>query len=244
MNDAHRRNEILAMSLKRRVRAQVLSTLLSRRARRLQRAYREAKRRLLRQPHVVLAFLQLDDPYSYLLAHYLPGLAESYDIELRLYLSEAHGEGYKPEPEMLAEYAVMDCARLAPELGVPFLDKGAAPPVEHRRSMLEAIAKLDGTRDFDSELLHALAVYWRGDSEAASRLGATDKGRAETVIDRAKELQRRLGHYNSATLHYAGEWYAGVDRLHYLLDRLQLKSLRKLAQRHGYDPVAIFYPYF
>ena len=56
----------------------------------------------MRRPHVVSAFLQLDDPYSYLLAFYLPSLAKYYDIELRVYLSEARGGAYKPEPEMLA----------------------------------------------------------------------------------------------------------------------------------------------
>ncbi len=215
------------MSVARKLRFAVLGVLIGGRVRRVQRAYRELVRRFLRRPHVVSAFLQLDDPYSYLLAHYLPALAESYDVELQLYLSEARGDGYRPEPEMLAEYAAMDCERLALELGIPFLDKGASPPVEQRRPMLAAIANLSGSAEFDGELLHALAVYWRGDSEAASRLGAGDTGQAEIVIERAKELQQRLGHYNSAALHYAGEWYAGVDRLHYLLERLdELGALR------------------
>ena len=231
------------VSIKGRVRAQLLHALLSGRVRNFQRAYDETKRRLLRRPHVLSVFLQLDDPYSYLLAQYLPEIAESYDVELHLYLSEARGGGYRPEPEMMAEYAVVDCTRLATELGIPFLDKGTTPPVEYRRSMLEAIASLAGTSDFDTEFLRALAVYWRGDAEAASRLGATGAGQTEDVINRAKELQQRLGHYNSATLHYAGEWYWGIDRLHYLLERLdglgaaraaspttQLVSLRQATQ--------------
>ncbi len=208
------------MSIRARVRAHLLRALLSRRARVLRRAYEETRRRLWRRPHVVSVFLQLDDPYSYLLAHYLPDIAATYDVELRLYLSEARGDAYRPEPEMMAEYAVMDCTRLAGELGIPFLDKGATPPVEHRRTMLEAVANLAGTNDFDAELLHALAVYWRGDAEAASRLGATGTGRADVEIKRSNKLQHDLGHYNSATAHYGGEWYWGVDRLHYLLERL------------------------
>ncbi len=225
------------------MRAQLLHALLSGRVRNFQRAYEETKRRLLRRPHVVSVFLQLDDPYSYLLAQYLPEIAESYDVELQLYLSEARGGGYRPEPEMMAEYAVVDCTRLATELGIPLLDKGATPPVEYRRSMLEAIAKLAGTSDFDTEFLRALTVYWRGDAEAASRLGVTGAGQAEDVINRAKKLQQALGHYNSATVHYAGEWYWGIDRLHYLLERLdglgaaraasatpQLVSLRQATQ--------------
>lgn len=216
------------MSLGRKLRSRMLSTLVGTRTRRLQRSWSELRRRLLRRPHVVSAFLQLDDPYSYLLGYYLPSLAKSYDIDLRLYLSEARGGGYRPEPEMLAEYAVLDCGRLARELGVPFLDKGTTPPVEHRRPMLEAIAGRESRGDFEDELLQALAVYWRGDAEAASRRGMVDSGRAGDAIARSKKLQERLGHYNSSMLHYGGEWYWGVDRLHYLLERLdELGAARK-----------------
>jgi len=210
------------MSVRRKLRSLMLSTLVSKRTRRLQRSWSELRRRLLRRPHVVSVFLQLDDPYSYLLGHYLPGLAKSYDIDLRLYLSEAQSGGYRPEPEMLAEYAVVDCARLARELGIPFLDKGAAPPVEHRLAMMDAIAAAEGRSDFIDEFLQALVAYWRGDAEAASRRSGKDDEHiaAERVIAASNKAQSRLGHYNSATLHYGGEWYWGVDRLHYLLERL------------------------
>jgi len=171
---------------------------------------------------VVSVFLQLDDPYSYLLAHYLPGFAGHYDIELRLHLSEALGDAYQPAPEMLAEYAVNDCERLARELGIPFLDKGTSPPVEHRLAVLDAIAASYGEENFDSELLQGLTAFWRGDAEAASRRrgSAETRGAADTVISASQQLQIRRGHYNSAMLHYEGEWYWGVDRLPYLLDRL------------------------
>ena len=177
---------------------------------------------MLRRPHVVSVFLQLDDPYSYLLGHYLPELAAHYDIELRLYLSEAQGDGYQPAPEMLAEYAIDDCARLAEALGIPFLDKGVTPPVEHRLSMVDSIAAYRDQSEFDAELLNTLAVYWRGDAEAAARrIGSDDiKGASDAVINESQEQQIRLGHYNSAMVHYGGEWYWGIDRLHYLLDRL------------------------
>lgn len=211
------------MSLKRNIRSLFLKVLLSSKARGFGRRAREIRRRLLRRPHVVSAFLQLDDPYAYLLAHYLPSLAEHYDIELRLYLAEARGDAYQPAPEMLAEYAIKDCDRLASELGVPFLDKGASPPVEHRLSMLDSIAACEGNENFDEELLQALSVFWRGDAEAAARRNviAEMKGVANRVIDESQELQKHLGHYNSAMLHYEGEWYWGVDRLHYLMDRLE-----------------------
>lgn len=215
------------MSAKRMLRSHFLNALLSPGVRNSSRALHEIRRRLLRRPHVVSAYLQLDDPYSYLLSHYLPALKEHYGIRLDLYLSESRGGAYQPAPELLAEYAVRDAGALARELGIPFLDKGASPPVEHRHSMLDTVASCDDVANFEEELLQALQVFWRGDAEAASRrnAGAEVRGQSESLIRASQKRQERFGHYTSATLHYAGEWYWGVDRLHYLLRRLDNLSL-------------------
>ncbi len=221
------------LSAKGRLRTLVLQALLSRRRRAAARWLRETRRRLLGQPHSVSAFLQLDDPYSYLLAHYLPSLAAHYDIDLHLFLSESRGDEYQPAPDLLAEYAAMDCRRLARELDIPFLDKGTSPPVEHRLAMLDAIAARSGEQDFDEEFLRALSVFWRGDAEAASRRSAAPNGdgRADMLIAESRERRNRLGHYGSAMLHYAGEWYWGIDRLHYLCERLDdLGAMREATQ--------------
>lgn len=207
--------------MQRKVRSAFLNVLLSSGSRRLQRSFHELRRKLTRSPHVVSAFLQLDDPYSYLLAHYLPELAANYDIELRVYLSQARGDEFQPAPDMLAEYAAMDAQRVARELGVPFLDRGAAPPVEHRRGLLDELASHARSPDFAVEFREVLEFYWRGDNEAAARRSDTgESGSADREIAASQQVQKRLGHYNSAMLHYGGEWFWGVDRLHYLTDRL------------------------
>lgn len=210
------------MSLERKFRSLILNLIFNPTVIRTKRWLAEKRRQLSGRPHIVSVFLQLDDPYSYILSHYLPSLAANYNIELRLYLSQARGDEYQPAPDMLAEYAVADCARLASELGIPFLDKGKLPPTEHRVGLSDAVASLVGTKDFDEEFRQALAVFWRGDtSAAASMSGAADvDGQASGVIADSQKLQENLGHYNTAMLHYAGEWFWGVDRLHYLLDRL------------------------
>jgi 2-hydroxychromene-2-carboxylate isomerase len=241
--------------------------LLNARTRRWQRALAEARRRVARRPHVVSAFLQLDDPWSYLLAHYLPALAAHFRIELRVYLVEALGGGYQPAPDLLAEYAVQDCKRLAGELGIPFLDKGPTPPIEHRRALLETLAARADEADFADELRAVLTLFWRGDSEAAARRidVPAQKGGADRVIATSQALLKKLGHYNSAMLHYAGEWYWGIDRLHYLEARLdalhanndtpapQLASLRQAmhyslpvtppAAAKGLPPLELFHSF-
>ena len=120
------------MSFRKKLRSKAMSTLFGRRSRRLRAWKSESLGRLRRQRHVVRVFLQLDDPYSYILWHYLPSLASQHDVDLRIYLSKAVGDGFQPAPEMLVEYAIADCTRLALELGIPFLDKGSLPPSEFR----------------------------------------------------------------------------------------------------------------
>jgi 2-hydroxychromene-2-carboxylate isomerase len=209
------------MSIKRKARSHILDMMLSPGSRRLRRSSREWRRRLTGSPHEVSVFLQLDDPYSYLLAHYLPELQAYFNIELRVHLSQALGGDFQPAPDMLAEYAAIDARRVALELGIPFLDRGVTPPVEHRRGLLNELASHARSPDFVDEFREVLEIYWRGDTEAAARRSDTGKaGAADPEIAASQQRLAHLGHYNSAMLHYGGEWYWGVDRLHYLIERL------------------------
>jgi 2-hydroxychromene-2-carboxylate isomerase len=189
----------------------------------------ELQRRLCGQPHVVSAFLGLDDPYSYLLSHFLPGLSTHYEVELRSYPVEALNGAYRPRPDMLAEYAERDAGYLARELGVPFLDIGRAPPVEHRRALLDVLAAELGNDDFHSLLLHMITQYWRGAAEDVRRhLSGTGRtGLGADMLAHNQARLAKLGHYNSAMLHYGGEWYWGIDRLCYLTERLDRLGLRR-----------------
>jgi len=233
------------MNIRQAMRIKLISFLIGERMQTLRRRLAEKRRKVAGRPHTVSVFLELDDPYSYLLSHYLPSLVENYNIELRCYLTQACGDAFRPEPNMLAQYAEQDCARLALELGIPFLDKGRAPPVEHRRALINALASgVDSHSDLD-ELTESLELYWRGDTEAtARRVGGMEQSDDGDRL--LAENQQRLidrGHYDSASLHYAGEWYLGVDRLGYLTDRLEslgatkdgasaakLTSIRQVAQ--------------
>jgi 2-hydroxychromene-2-carboxylate isomerase len=210
------------MKLEAKLRSLALTVLFSERCTTIRRRIAEIRRKISGQSHVVSVFLELDDPYSYLLAHYLPELASNFDIDLRLYLTEALTGALRPAPELYPEYAASDCRRLARELGVPFLDKGSAPPVEHRLALLNTLSACAAGQDSDRDLLGAISAYWRGDTEAVARfaVGATSS-RVPAVLGDNQRLLQKLGHYNSAMLHYAGEWYWGVDRLHYLVARLR-----------------------
>lgn len=205
------------------LRSRVLTLLLDRRYRAARRFLAEWRRRLTFKPHVMQVFLQLDDPYSYLLSYYLAEVAKQYRVELRFYLSQALRSEFMPEPGMLAEYALADCKLLAAEFGLPFLDKGTTPVVEHRRVLLDFLAEEQVEPDFADTFTQALSTYWRGDTEGASRIISrpeTERPDTSVLIGQNQLLLRKLGHYNSAMMLYGGEWYWGVDRLPYLLRRL------------------------
>ncbi len=216
------------MSLKSRIRSKALNVLLDERVSSAKRFGSEMRRRVSGKSHEVSAFLQLDDPYSYLLSTYLPCLVEGYDIRLTVNLTQALGDEFMPMPAMLAEYAVADCRLLALELGVPFLDKGDTPVVEHRRTLLDVLAGEHGNEAFPELFAAALSAYWRGDAQGVARLvgGFVSDGCAHSVIEASNTTLRKLGHYSTATLHYGGEWYWGIDRLHYLVSRLEGLDLR------------------
>jgi 2-hydroxychromene-2-carboxylate isomerase len=216
------------LNIKSKLRSKLINVLVSERTQSAKRSIAETRRKLGGSAHVVSAFLELDDPWSYLLAHYLPELAATFDIELRYHLAQScDDEAFRPQPELHALYADEDCARVAAELGIPFLDKGAAPPVEHRRALIDSLAALSDTPDFDSELLGAITSYWRGDTAGVERRMGNASGGGAAMLEANQQRLVELGHYNSATLHYGGEWYWGVDRLTYLVGRLEELGTRR-----------------
>lgn len=217
--------------MKRKMLSLYLTVVLDSRFIALKRTFQELRRLLMFRKRVVHVFLQLDDPYSYLLSHYLEHVATRYQkVEFRFYLCQALSGEFVPQPALLAEYAVNDCKLLAEEFGVPFLDKGDAPTVEYRRPMLDFLADEHDDEEFSQTLTKALAVYWRGDTEGAARLigrGMTDEASTNVLVGKHQLLLRKMGHYNCATMHYGGEWYWGVDRLLYLVERFDGQGLNR-----------------
>ena len=191
-------------------------------------------RTLTFKQRVVSVFVQLDDPYSYLLCNYLQHIIARYKkVEFRFYLCQALRGEFMPQPAMLTDYALRDSILLAREFGIPFLDIGKAPAVEHRRSLLEFLAAEQDEEDFGEIITKAITLYWRGDAEGISRLmGRTYGETTETnvLVGKNQLLLRKMGQYNCATMFYAGVWYWGVDRLHYLVEQFDKQGLNRFSK--------------
>ena len=94
------------MSIRNKFRSKLINVLVGEKTQSAKRSLAETRRKISGGAHVVSAFLELDDPYSYLLAHYLPNLVAAYDVEVKYYLVQScNDEAYRPEPEM------QDCTR-------------------------------------------------------------------------------------------------------------------------------------
>jgi hypothetical protein len=60
-------------------------------------------------------------------------------------------------------------------------------------------------------------------------------------LQRGDQLRERLGHYLGATFYFEGEWYWGIDRLHYLEERLSTAGLARAGAGAG-APQGPLYP--
>jgi 2-hydroxychromene-2-carboxylate isomerase len=208
--------------------------LIDERLIRLRRILFDLKSRLSLKKREVLVFLQLDDPYSYLLSYYLAKLIPYYErkVGFRFVVSQALGGDYMSRPELLTKYAIQDCRRLAGQLGVPFLDVGKEPAEQYRQRLLDFVAA-EHEEELAETFTKALELYWRGDKEGIEKMMGRRRGDPEdtrVLIGKNQLMLRKLGHYNSATMRYGAEWYWGVDRLLYLTDRLDREKLSRFSE--------------
>ncbi len=192
----------------------------------------EARRRARREPHTVDYFHQADDPYSCLVAQILPHLAARYDIALRCHLVSAPQDWAAPERARLQAWSRADAQVLARRAGLRFQDPGSQPSVQRLAQAEVALAAALVGGAFVSEAGPVSEALWLG-ADLPGGQGDAALAKAEGDAKRAG-----LGHYLGGMFHYGGEWYWGVDRLHYLEDRLAGLG----ARRAGAPATSIFPP--
>lgn len=190
----------------------------------------ERQRRAAGEAHRVDYFHQADDPYSCLLAQLLPVFAERYDIRLHCHLVSAPPDWAAPERQRLEAWALKDAYLLARKAGLAFPEAAGAPSAERRLQAESVLAASLAAGRFPAEAGATSLALWVGENLPAMRQSA-DAAKAQ-----GDALRERLGHYLGGMLHYGGEWYWGIDRLHYLEERLA-----ELGARRAPSPVAPIY---
>jgi 2-hydroxychromene-2-carboxylate isomerase len=218
-------------ALARRLMPFASAALTSARLRSLRRFVAEGRRRLRREPHRVLYFHQVDDPYSQLAAQALPELLRRYDVSLEARLVNAPSDAAAPERALLAAFARKDAADVAPAYGLAFPRAAAAPREARVELAARTLVAAANAGVFVESAAQIGAALWADDEpalrELATELGAAAPDAARAAQAEGSALREQLGHYLGAMFYYAGEWYWGVDRLEHLERRLRaLGALR------------------
>jgi 2-hydroxychromene-2-carboxylate isomerase len=192
------------------------------------RAQAERTRRGRGDPHLVSSFHQVDDPYSHLLVQAMGRFAAAYDVKVQPYLVGPPADWAMPERALAIAYARQDAARLARRAGLDFIDPGHQPYPEATAHAGATLTAALATGAFWTTAQEVGRALWTGQPQAAAA------GADYAAACAAGEQERhRLRHFMSAAVHYGGEWYTGVDRLHYLEARLDGLGVR----RGGSGPV-------
>lgn len=193
------------------------------RTRGLRRGLKGLGRRLLRRKRTVHFYYCVTDPYSHLMVQALRA-TEWGNTELEIRVVPEPSADTNPAPALQARWAREDARRLARrfELSLPEAD-GQVSDERIRR----ANAVLLKPREV-SEQLEALERVGRalhagdphGLSAAVERYGVVKGHTVRPTLEQNYETLRKHGHYQSGVCHYEGEWYVGLDRFDYLLERL------------------------
>ncbi len=187
---------------------------------------REEKRRSAKgEPHTVHYFHQADDPYSVLTASCLTQLTERFDIRIEPHLVPPPTDAAAPERERLAVYSRRDAVCLAEEFGLSFNDHGRQPGdglIERSQRLHVAAIERGLFCELAAGIDHAVWQENTGELNSIETRIGKEASLAETgeALQAGEALRERLGHYLGATFYYGGEWYWGLDRLHYLEARL------------------------
>jgi 2-hydroxychromene-2-carboxylate isomerase len=203
------------MSLKTWVVSRIAEHVTSERTLNRARAAVEAERRAAGAPHVVTYFHQADDPYSQVTAQLLAAFAARYDVTLQVHLCSSPPDWAAPDRDRLIAYARRDAACLAHKAGISFADPGAQPDPARVAAAEGLLAGAIQAGHFIEQAAHIGRALWSGAALPDGPAGDAPALKANGDATRAK-----LGHYLGAMVHYGGEWYWGVDRLHYLEARL------------------------
>ncbi len=219
------------MSLARAIRSAVMRRFADPRRRAARREKAERARQLAGRPHEVLYFHQVDDPYSQLAVQALGPLLARYDIRL---LPKVVA---KPTPIAIHEqrlwdaWASCDAAAIAPHYGLRYDTAATAASAELLSLARRLLLTTDDAYRF-AELARQVSAAVQGNAlDALQRLAAgrvlPDPAAAEEQLAAHYVLRHQLRHYLGGMFHYAGEWYWGIDRLHYLEQRLDALGARR-----------------
>ena len=193
----------------------------------LKRTLHEVRRGVLGRPHKIDVFIRVDDPYSFLLLQVMPELHTRYPVRFSYHVVSHSQQEMYPEPELWATNAHNDARHIAELYQLKLADFSKEQSVEDYDQTCAYLISIAAGDDFLGKAIAALSNYWSGNAQLNTAVSKDSEWRK--VISANEQLLDSMGHYLSASLHYAGEWYWGIDRLSHLERRLNQLVLKNSA---------------
>lgn len=202
------------MSLKTFVAGRIMQTLTG--EKRLQKRRMAFERRRGHGPRIVSYYHQVDDPYSHLAIQALPVFAALHDVVVVPHLVGPPADWAAPERDRLQAWAITDAGYLASKHRLAFPGNAVQPDAAAASVAAASLIPWLGTDHFFEHAFDVGQRLWTGEAT-----GDADEGGLAAALAAGESRREAEGHFMSAMIHYGGEWYWGVDRLHYLESRLR-----------------------
>jgi len=181
------------------------------------------------QASVCEVWLRADDPYSYLLAQVMPEMSQRFSCQWHFYLIEQLQTDMYPEPGMWRQNALADARLLASLYDLPEpRDIPSDNAVNHAQATL---LQQNNTQPDWQQIADVFSRLWCEAESFADN--ATDVNREQLALNEQRLKHKK--HYLSATLHFRGEWFWGLDRLDHLEHRLNSAGLNNGAANVRFD---------
>lgn len=209
------------MTLISRLRGAAIATYLD--GDRVRHTVAAARRRVTGAPPTVHYYHDLADPWSYLTAQVAARLADTYPITLRFHLVGPPAADVDPAPTLRLKYACKDAAVLAEhwDVELPTLREPDSKEVSKASSVL---LRPRPDREQLAIALELGQALWTNNHKAVvaivGRHGNEATGAIAPYLAAAYSKLRDAGFYQAASFGYDGDWYAGIERVGYLEDRL------------------------
>ena len=191
----------------------------------------EMKRCLLNKDHHIDIYLRINDPYSYLLVQVMADFEQRYTINIQFKVIQQLQQDMYPEEAMWHDNGFIDASHLAKLYGLKF---PAAIPEQNSKAVGQGTVRLlqleNQQEDRWQQVSSVFEQYWFQQPLSINPvLGCSSDleldPRLEQRLAQNEQYLHQQGHYMSAMLHYAGEWYWGLDRLDHLEKRLNALDL-------------------
>ena len=188
----------------------------------------EAERQESCAPHTVIYFHKVDDPYSALTIECVDKIISSYDIVLRPVLVGEENPETIHEPTLYTDYCLRDVNRIADYYGVEFSSNSY--PKKNLVNLANSILTAVDETDFVAIAKKVSKLLWLHDQKSLEDLALKYQASSDAVIKRLDQgniLRNEKDYYFGSAFYYGKELYWGVDRINYLVERLDELGLRK-----------------